>query len=402
MGALLKDFNTQALGAGVSAFIWYAFGAVPLHIAVASQLGLDPVQSSSWVFIVWTTGAAASIALSIYYRQPIPITWSVPGIVYLGTLAGQFTFAEMVGANLVAGLLILVFSMAGIGSRLMAWLPMPIVMAMFAGSIFTYATRLVAVTVDDLVIAGSTVLGYLVARFINSNKVPPVGLAVLVGAIAVAIDGGTGSSAFTWNAPSISMPAMELEGSAIVAISLPMVVLALGLGNVQGLGFLVGQGYKVPIDRVSVTVGILSVVNALFGGHASQVARTGVAILGSPEAGPLGGRYWANLIAATLTLLIAFGAGLVIVLLDLLPASYVFALAGLAIFASLQGAFEQAFSTNLRFGALIAFAVAATPFAVFGITSAFWAVLIGVGGSLIAERQELKDYWADQQGASGT
>jgi benzoate membrane transport protein len=308
----------------------------------------------------------------------------------------------MVGANLVAGLLILVFSMAGIGSRLMAWLPMPIVMAMFAGSIFTYATRLVAVTVDDLVIAGSTVLGYLVARFINSNKVPPVGLAVLVGAIAVAIDGGTGSSAFTWNAPSISMPAMELEGSAIVAISLPMVVLALGLGNVQGLGFLVGQGYKVPIDRVSVTVGILSVVNALFGGHASQVARTGVAILGSPEAGPLGGRYWANLIAATLTLLIAFGAGLVIVLLDLLPASYVFALAGLAIFASLQGAFEQAFSTNLRFGALIAFAVAATPFAVFGITSAFWAVLIGVGGSLIAERQELKDYWADQQGASGT
>ena len=402
MGALLKDFNTQALGAGVSAFIWYAFGAVPLHIAVASQLGLDPVQSSSWVFIVWTTGAAASIALSIYYRQPIPITWSVPGIVYLGTLAGQFTFAEMVGANLVAGLLILVFSMAGIGSRLMAWLPMPIVMAMFAGSIFTYATRLVAVTVDDLVIAGSTVLGYLVARFINSNKVPPVGLAVLVGAIAVAIDGGTGSSAFTWNAPSISMPAMELEGSAIVAISLPMVVLALGLGNVQGLGFLVGQGYKVPIDRVSVTVGILSVVNALFGGHASQVARTGVAILGSPEAGPLGGRYWANLIAATLTLLIAFGAGLVIVLLDLLPASYVFALAGLAIFASLQGAFEQAFSTNLRFGALIAFAVAATPFAVFGITSAFWAVLIGVGGALIAERQELKDYWADQQGASGT
>ena len=33
----VRDFNTQALGAGVTAFIWYAFGAVPLHIAVASQ-----------------------------------------------------------------------------------------------------------------------------------------------------------------------------------------------------------------------------------------------------------------------------------------------------------------------------------------------------------------------------
>jgi benzoate membrane transport protein len=397
MRALMKDFNTQALGAGVSAFIWYAFGAVPLHIAVASQLGLDSVESSSWVFIVWTTGAAASIALSLYYRQPIPITWSIPGIVYLGTLAGQFTFAEMVAANLVAGILILVLSIAGIGSKLMAWLPIPIVMAMFAGSIFTYATRLVAVTVDDWVIAGSTVVGYLIARFIDNDKVPPVGLAVLAGAIAVAIDGGAGSSGFTWNAPSVSMPAMEFKGSAIVAISLPMVVLSLGLGNVQGLGFLVGQGYKVPIDRVSITVGVMSVVNALFGGHASQVARTGVAILGSPDAGPLEGRYWANLIASTLTLLIAFGAGLVIVLLDLLPASYVFALAGLAIFSSLQGAFAQAFSTNLRFGALTAFVVAATPFAVFGITSAFWAVLIGVGASLIAERRELMDYWNEHR-----
>ncbi|MEE8046211.1 MAG: benzoate/H(+) symporter BenE family transporter [Dehalococcoidia bacterium] len=393
MNTLLKDFNTQALGAGVSAFIWYAFGAVPLHIAVASQLGLNSVESSSWVFIVWTTGAVASIALSLYYRQPIPITWSIPGIVYLGTLAGQFTFAEMVGANLVAGIVILVLSFAGIGSKLMAWLPMPIVMAMFAGSIFTYATRLIAVTVDDIAIAGATVAGYLVARFIDSGKVPPVGLAVLVGAIAVALDGGSSASEFTWNAPSVAMPTMDFEVSAVVAISLPMVVLALGLGNVQGLGFLIGQGYKVPIDRISVTVGALSVVNALFGGHASQVARTGVAIVGSPDAGPLGGRYWANLIAASLTLLIAFAAGLVVVLLELLPASYVFALAGLAIYSSLQGAFEQAFSTTLRFGALTAFVVAATPFAVLGITSAFWAVVIGVGASLIVERNQLKKYW---------
>ena len=101
------------------------------------------------MFIVWTTGAVASIALSLYYRQPIPITWSIPGIVYLGTLAGQFTFAEIVGANLVAGLLILVLGVTGIGSTLIALLPMPIVMAMFTGSIFTYATRLMSVTVDD-------------------------------------------------------------------------------------------------------------------------------------------------------------------------------------------------------------------------------------------------------------
>ena len=73
-----------------------------------------------------------------------------------------------------------------------------------------------------------------------------------------------------------------------------------------------------------------------------------------------------------------------------------FALAGLAIFASLQGALEQAFGANLRFGALVAFAVAAPHFAFVGITSAFWAVVVGIIASLVAERGELLELWDNQ------
>ena len=84
-----------------------------------------------------------------------------------------------------------------------------------------------------------------------------------------------------------------------------MVVLALGLGNVQGLGFLLGQGYKVPVNQISIVVGINSVINSLLGGHPAIVARTGVAILAGPDAGPESQRYWANLVAAPLTMIIA-------------------------------------------------------------------------------------------------
>ena len=70
-------------------------------------------------------------------------------------------------------------------------------------------------------------------------------------------------------------------------------------------------------------------------------------------------------------------------------------LAGVAILASFQDALEKAFGGHLRFGALTAFAVAATPFSILGITSAFWAILAGVAGSLLAERKELFDYWRD-------
>ena len=68
-------------------------------------------------------------------------------------------------------------------------------------------------------------------------------------------------------------------------------------------------------------------------------------------------------------------------------------LAGVAILSSFQDALEKAFGGHMRFGALTAFAVAATPFSILGITSAFWAILAGLAGSLVAEREELFAYW---------
>ena len=395
LGTFTRDINSAAMWAGVTAFVWYAFGAVPLHIAVASQLGLTADQSSSWIFIIWTSGAVASIALSVYYRIPVPITWSIPGLIYLGTLAGEFTFAEIAAANLVAGVLILVLGILGVGGRIMRWLPLPIVMGMFAGSIFSYVTRLVDVTVGDFAVAGPAVGGYLLGRLIGNPRVPPVGLAVLCGAVAVLISGQATPEAMSWSLPSPAIPSMSFSASSVIAISLPMVVLALGLGNVQGLGFLIGQGYRVPVNPIFIVIGIASVVNAFLGGHAAIVARTGVAISAGPDAGPKEQRYWATITAAVLTLSIALAAGLVIPILAVLPSSYIFALAGLAIFASLQDAFQKAFNGNLVFGAVVAFAVASTPFSYMGITSALWAVLAGLGASLIAEREQLLAVWTE-------
>lgn len=393
MLSYLKDFNAAAFWAGITAFVWYAFGAVPLHIAVSSQLGISTSASSSWMFIVWFSGALASIGLSLSYRQPIPITWTIPGLVYLGTLAGHYSFAEMVGANLAAGVLIILLGALGIGARIMAWLPLPIVMGMFAGSILGYMTRMVAATVSDTLIAGTTVLAFLIGRAIKSPKIPPLAFAMVIGGVTVVLADRITDASVLWALPALAVPDMTFTGSAIIGITLPMVVLAMGLGNVQGLGFLMAQGYRVPITPITVVVGINSVVNALFGGHPAIVARTGVAILAAPDAGPAGTRYWANLVAASLTMVLAFAAAPVMSLIGVLPKAYVFALAGLAILSALQDAFEKAFGGKLRFGALAAFGVAATPFVFAGITSAFWAVLVGIGASLFVEREDLIAGW---------
>ena len=390
---LVRDFNMASVWAGLTAFIWYAFGAMPLHLEVAGQLGLTTSEASSWIFIVWFGGAVTSVALTLYYRIPIPITWTIPGLIYLGTLSGQFSFAELVGANLMAGVAILVLGLFGIGERIMAWLPLPIIMGMFGGSILVYVTRMVAASVADATVAGITLASYLVGRFIASPRIPPMGLAVLVGGVAVFLFGDTTTEVVSWSLPDLQFPGMSFSLPAFVAVTLPMVVLAVGLGNVQGLGFLLAQGYRVPVTPVTVMVGLNSVFNTLLGGHPATVARTGAAILAGPEAGPKEKRYWANLIAATLTILIALGAGTLTSMLAVLPRTFVITLAGLAILSSLQSALETAFGGKLRFGALAALAVAATPFAVFGITSAFWAILAGIAASLMTERRELFAYW---------
>ena len=393
--AFLADLAPAAFWAGVTAFIWYAFGAVPLHLGVSDQLGLTAAQTSSWIFIVWFSGAVSSIALTLHYRQPIPITWTIPGLVYIGTLAGDFTYAEVVGASLLTGALIVALGIVGVGGWIMRWLPLPIILGMFGGSILAYMTRLVGATAEHFAVAGAAVAGYLVGRVLRSQRVPPVGLAIVTGGVAVAVTGEIQSAqAVAWTLPQLAVPSISFSTPAFVAITLPLLVLSMGMGNVQGLGFLAAQGYQVPVNRITVVVGINSLVNALLGGHPAIVARTGVAIVASPDAGPIARRYWANLVAAGLTVVIALAAMPVSSLLAVLPRAYIVTLAGLAILPAFQDALEKSLGTGrLRMGTVVAFLVAATPLTFVGITSAFWAIVAGLMISVLVERDDLFQYW---------
>ena len=73
----IRDFRSAAFWAGITAFVWFAFGAVPLQVAVAGQLGLTSAETSSWIFIVWFGGAVSSIGLALTLRQPVMITWTI-------------------------------------------------------------------------------------------------------------------------------------------------------------------------------------------------------------------------------------------------------------------------------------------------------------------------------------
>jgi benzoate membrane transport protein len=387
----VRDLDPAAVSAGISAFVFYVSAGVPLLIAIAGRLGLDAAHTSSWFFIVFFSTAYTSIGLSLVYRQPLPINWSLPGLLYLGSLAGHFSFSELVGANVMAGLVIIAIGLLKIGPRLVAVLPLPIAMGMFAGSILGNLSGLVSATVDDTVVAGATVAGYLLGRLTRNRGVPPVGVAALTGALAIVLTQRVTAASMAWTLPIVLVPQATFSWSALVGISLPLVVLSVVLGNVQGLGYLRAQGYRVPINVVTLVVGGQSLVNAIFGGHQALLGRSGVAILAAPEAGPTGGRYWGSVVAGALLVPVAFAAAPLAALLPTMPPSYLAALAGLAILPSFQEAVLSGLGSRLRFGATVAFLVAATPFAIGGIPSAFWSLLVGLIASHLTERSELRE-----------
>lgn len=388
--SVLRDANPQTLSAGLTASIWFLAGSLPLLIAVAERLEASNAHTASWIFVSYLACGLSGIGLSLYYRQPIAIGYTIPGMIYIGTIAGQFSLAEIVGANIVAGVVIVAFGAFGLGSFLLRILPLPIVLGMFAGSILSYVTRLVTATIEDGAIGGATIFGYLLGRFLAYQRLPPLLVALIFGGIASGMFSNEQIPTVNWVTPSITIPNVTFSLAAVLTIALPMVILSAGLGTVQGLGFLKSQGYKVAANAITLTVGIGSTVSAIFGAVPTIVARSAGAILASTEAGPKQHRYIGSVVASFSLVIIALFAMPLASLLGLLPKAYVVVLAGLAIFSALQEATEKAITSDMKSGALVAFCVAATPFSLFGITSSVWAIVAGISMSAVVEREAFK------------
>jgi hypothetical protein len=106
---------------------------------------------------------------------------------------------------------------------------------------------------------------------------------MIAGGILVCATGTFTGAPIEWLLPTVEDTEIAFSLPAFVAIALPMLILAMGPVERAGLG---GEGYKAPINLTTVVVGINSVVNALFGGPAAIVVRTGVAIFAALDAGP--------------------------------------------------------------------------------------------------------------------
>lgn len=354
-------------------------GSLVLVVPAAEAAGLTPEQISSWVLAISVGSGLATIILSLVYRQPVLTAWSTPGLVLLGTSLGQYSLEEAVGAYIVVGLVIALLGISGLFERAVRMIPQSVALAVLGGLLLKYGIGLFTGLASDPLIVLAMIAAYLALRRIKM-RVPIVG-ALLAGFIVAFALGQLPLDKVSLDlaAPVVIWPLFSVP--ALLGLGLPLLVLALAAQDLPGFAVMRAAGYAPPVNGSLVVTGLLSALLAPMLNHGLTLAAITAAISSSPEANPdANRRYGAAVAAGILKIALGLFGVTIVTLLTALPRTIVIALAGLAlsgtIIQCLAGSFSDADDRDASLWALL---ITAADVQFFGIGSAFWGFLVGVG-----------------------
>jgi len=378
--SLLSALSIKAISTGVVAALFGCSGPALIVISAANAGHLTNGQTVAWLFAVYFLGGLISLVMASRYRQPITGAYSIPGAAIMSVALVSIPFAEAVGAFIMSGVIVLLLGISGLIGRIMRWLPMPIVMAMIAGALIRFGVGAVESVGTAPLIAGTALAAFFLAsRFLNS--VPPVLVAAVVGFVVAYFSGAVQSANvdIAMVAPQFTLPHFSFD--AFISISVPLAALVIGAENAQATGVLMAEGYRPPVNAMTVISGIGGIVAGALGGHNANIAGPMTAICASEQAGDdRDKRFGATLVNGVLFCLFGLFAGMAVPLILALPKALIASVAGVAMIGVLLAAFQQAFTKSVGYqvGAFVALVVAMSKLSLLGISSPFWALVAGI------------------------
>jgi benzoate membrane transport protein len=369
------------------AFLFAASAPVAIILSAGIRGGLTEADLASWIFAAFAVNGILTVLMSAVFRQPLAFFWTIPGTVLVGAALQTLGFAEVIGAYLLTGGLLLVLGLTGWVKQIMDRLPMPIVMGMVAGVFVQFGLDWIRAFESDLfLVAAMTVTFFVLTAVPRLQKMVPPMIAVLVVGIVILLSGGYDSGG-SYAGPVLAAPrfyAPEFSVAAALELVIPLAITVIAAQNAQGIVILRSAGHNPPVNAITTACGIASLVTAVVGSVSSCLTGPSNAILasgGSPD------RHWlAAVILGGMAILFGIFAPLVTNLLIATPTAFLSTLAGLALLRTLQGAFQTSFGPTFPLGGLIAFLVTLAGLPIFNIGAPFWGLVFGVIASLLMER----------------
>lgn len=376
-----------ALGAGLAlVVIFTAVLAIPL--GAAAELGLTPGETTGWIIAVYGVAGVLGVALSFRYRQPLLLTGNVFVLIYIARLGIEVPWPELVGSSILAGLVVLLLGPLGLSKRLVSWLPAPIVFGLLSGAVLGFVVEMFSNLGDEPLVVGGSLIVYLLARLLVEPRVPAI-LPALAAALTFSwLGGGLRDLAapVSFHLPTLTMPVLSLD--SVVAVTPVLVVLITLQANVPSLVFLREQGYEPPEKLLGGTSGIGTMVGSLLGPTGISLSLPATALTAGPGAGDRSVRHVSAYLAGGVAVLVALVAPLVVEVATRLPDVLLTTGVGLAVLGILADALHRATEGPLKWGPLFAFTIALSEITLWGLGAFFWAIVGGVGVSLLLERKQ--------------
>ena len=380
----------QSLGISL-AMVTLASSLIAVPLSAAQQLNLAGGQLTAWVMAIYTFPCVLGMILSLHYRQPLLLTGNIFVLIFIVSLQGRVTFAELAGASMVAGAAVVAITALGLAEHLAQVIPEPVVVGLLAGSTLPFVAGIFTVMGSEPAVIGAAFLAFVLGRKYLDSRVPSVFLAMVVGIGAAAILGRFGAAAGEVgpSLPTVTPPIFTWN--AILTATPVMVVLIVLQSNVPSLIFLRGEQYCPPARLLDYLSGLGTMAASFLGPVGVSLSLPATALVAGPDAGPLRHRHRAVVVACAIFLGITPLAVFAAAAAGVLPLELLVAIAGLAVIGVLAMALNRITSGPLTLGPLVAFAVAVSDLSMLGLGPYFWSLVFGVGVSWTLERDGIDE-----------
>ncbi len=378
---MIRDLTVSSFYMGLlAAFVGYA-ASFAIVLAGITAMGASEAQAATGLFFATIGMGICSVWLPMATRIPAAVAWSTPGAAFLASTAAlPGGFAEAVGAMIMCGGFILVTGLVPMLGKIVASIPKPIATALLAGVLL----KLCLAPAPALGTIPGLIMPVLAAWLIGLSwhRLAAMPFAViaclLVLFFAVEMPGDA-------MLPPVSLlPDMEpirpiFTLQSAVSVSLPLYLVTMAGQNIPGIAVLELNNYRVDRSSMIRTTGLVSTLIAPFGAVPVNMSAITAAMMAGEDAGrDPSVRYWAAVISGIAYVALAFAAASVTSLASLAPAALITAVAGLALIPAFVASISAAFSDMEQLEApALTFLIAGSGMTLFGISGAFWGVLLG-------------------------
>lgn len=378
MKNLLKDCSLSAVVAGmIATFISYA-GPLVIIFHAAQSASLSPETLSSWVWAISIGSGVLGAVLSLRWRVPVVIAWSIPGSALLVTALPHTGLNQAIGAYLVANLILLLIGLSGAFDRIIARLPGSIAAGMQAGILFSFGTEVFRALPAQPMLVLSMFVTYIVMR--RAWPRYAVAAVLLVGGAITLLGGHLRSEALVFALATPQWITPEFNLAAILNLSLPLVLVALTGQFMPGMAVLRNAGFNTPASPIISASALGGMLLAPFGCHGLNLAAVTASLCAGKEAHENPKRRYIAALSGSATYLVFGIAGATLVsLFAAFPAALIAALAGLALYGAISDALVRSLAEpKERDAGLFTFLVTASGVSFLGMSAAFWGLMFGV------------------------